>query len=50
MRFYLKWLNKYERRDDENEPLERRKSLPKGKAQKQLDYFYDSKDDDNEDK
>jgi len=103
MRFYLKWLNKYERRDDENEPigiilctkasrnqielmeldksgiavaeywtnlppkaefegkineiliearerLERRKSLPKGKIQKQLDYFYDSKDADIEDK
>jgi predicted nuclease of restriction endonuclease-like (RecB) superfamily len=103
MRFYLKWLNKYERRDDENEPigiilctkasrkqielmeldksgiavaeywtnlppkeeferkikeilieaqerLERRKSLPKGKILKQLDYFYDSKDDDNDDK
>jgi predicted nuclease of restriction endonuclease-like (RecB) superfamily len=102
MHFYLKWLNKYERRDDENEPigiilctkasrkqielmeldksgiavaeywtnlppkeeferkikelliearerLERRKTLPKGNAQKQLDYFYDSKDDDNED-
>jgi predicted nuclease of restriction endonuclease-like (RecB) superfamily len=103
MRFYLKWLNKYERRDYENEPigiilctkasrnqielmeldksgiavaeywtnlppkaeferkineiliearerLERRKSLPKGKIQKQLDYFYDSKDADIEDK
>ena len=103
MRFYLKWLNKYERRDDENEPigiilctkasrkqielmeldksgiavaeywtnlppkeeferkineiliearerLERRKSLQKGKVQKQLDYFYDSKDADIEDK
>ena len=32
------------------ERLERRKSLPKSKAQKQLDYFYDSKDDDIEDK
>ena len=32
------------------ERLERRKSLPKGKAQKQLDYFYDSKDADIEDK
>jgi predicted nuclease of restriction endonuclease-like (RecB) superfamily len=103
MRFYLKWLNKYERRDDENEPigiilctkasrkqielmeldksgiavaeywtnlppkeeferkikeilleaqerLERRKTLPKGKTLKQIDYFYDSKDDDNENK
>jgi predicted nuclease of restriction endonuclease-like (RecB) superfamily len=103
MRFYLKWLNKYERREDENEPigiilctkasrnqielmeldksgiavaeywtnlppkaeferkineiliearerLERRKSLPKGRIQKQLDYFYDSKDVDIEDK
>ncbi|MDR2717364.1 MAG: PDDEXK nuclease domain-containing protein [Treponema sp.] len=98
MEFYLKWLNKYERQDDENEPigiilctkasrnqielleldksgiavaeywtnlppkaefekkikeilieaqerLERRKSLPKSKVLKQLDYFYDSKDD-----
>jgi predicted nuclease of restriction endonuclease-like (RecB) superfamily len=98
MEFYLKWLNRYERQEDENEPigiilctkasrnqielmeldksgiavaeywtnlppkadferkikeiiteaqerLERRKSLPIGKAQKQLDYFYDSKDD-----
>jgi hypothetical protein len=27
------------------ERLERGKSLPKGKIQKQLDYFYDSKDD-----
>jgi len=103
MEFYLKWLNKYERQDDENEPigiilctkasrnqielmeldksgiavaeywtnlppkeeferkineilieakerLERGKLLPKGKTQKQIDYFYDSKDDDNEDK
>jgi predicted nuclease of restriction endonuclease-like (RecB) superfamily len=103
MEFYLKWLNKYERQNDENEPigiilctkarrnqielmeleksgiavaeywtnvppkeeferkineiliearerLERRKSFPKGKAQKQLDYFYDSKDDDIENK
>jgi predicted nuclease of restriction endonuclease-like (RecB) superfamily len=99
MEFYLKWLNRYERQDDENEPigiilctkasrnpielmeldksgiavaeywtnlppktelerkikeilieaqerLERRKSLPKGKVPKQLDYFYDSKDGD----
>jgi len=30
------------------ERLERRKSLPKNKAQKQIDYFYDSKDDDME--
>jgi len=97
MEFYLKWLNRYERQADENEPigiilctkasrnqielmeldksgitvaeywtnlppkaeferkikeilieakerLERRKSLPKGENQKQLDYFYDSKD------
>jgi predicted nuclease of restriction endonuclease-like (RecB) superfamily len=103
MRFYLKWLNKYERKEGENEPigiilctkasrnqielmeldksgiavteywtnlppkeeferkikellvetqerLERRKSLPKGKTQKQIDYFYDSKDADMEDK
>jgi len=102
MEFYLKWLNKYERQDDENEPigiilctkasrnqielmeldksgiavaeywtnlppkeeferkikeilieaqerLERRKSLPKGKIQKQLDYFYDLKNADIED-
>ena len=101
MEFYLKWLNKYERQDDENEPigiilctkasrsqielleldksgiavseywthlppkaefeqkikeilteakerLERRKSLPKGKIQKQLNYFYDPKDDGSE--
>ena len=32
------------------ERLERRKSLPKDKAQKQLDYFYDSKDADIENK
>ncbi|MDR2716713.1 MAG: PDDEXK nuclease domain-containing protein [Treponema sp.] len=103
MEFYLKWLNRYERQDDENEPigiilctkasrnqielmeldksgitvaeywtnlppkteferkikeilieaqerLERRKSLPKGKIQKQLDYFYDPKDADMEEK
>jgi predicted nuclease of restriction endonuclease-like (RecB) superfamily len=103
MEFYLKWLNRYERQDDENEPigiilctkasrnqielmeldksgitvaeywtnlppkeeferkikeilieaqerLERRKSLPKSKAQKQIDYFYDSKDADIDDK
>ncbi|MDR2924177.1 MAG: PDDEXK nuclease domain-containing protein [Treponema sp.] len=102
MEFYLKWLNRYERQDDENEPigiilctkasrnqielmeldksgiavaeywtnlppraeferkineiviearerLERRKSLPGSKAQKQIDYFYDSKDTENED-
>jgi len=102
MRFYLKWLNKYERREGENEPigiilctkasrnqielmeldksgiavaeywtslppkseferkineilieakerLERGKSLSRGKAQKQIDYFYDSKDGDFED-
>ena len=99
MEFYLKWLNRYERQGDENEPigiilctkasrnqielmeldksgiavaeywtnlppkedferkikeilieakerLERRRSFPTGKANKQLDYFYDSKDDD----
>jgi predicted nuclease of restriction endonuclease-like (RecB) superfamily len=98
MRFYLKWLNRYERRKDENEPiglilctkasrkqielmeldksgiavaeywtnlppkeeferkikeilneaqerLERRKLLPNSKSIKQLDYFYESKDD-----
>ena len=103
MRFYLKWLNKYERREGENEPigiilctkasrkqielmeldksgiavaeywtnlppkseferkikeilieaqerLERRKLILIDKTQKQIDYFYDSKDDDNEDK
>jgi predicted nuclease of restriction endonuclease-like (RecB) superfamily len=103
MEFYLKWLNRYERREDENEPigiilctkasrnqieimeldksgiavaeywtnlppkdeferkikeiiietqerLERRKSLPKSKASKQIDYFYDLKDSDLEDK
>jgi len=27
-----------------NERLERRKLLPKGENQKQLDYFYDTKD------
>jgi len=101
MRFYLKWLNKYERREGENEPIgiilctkasrkqielmeldesgiavaeywtnlppkseferkikeilieaqeriERRKLLPIDKTQKQIDYFYDSKDDDSE--
>jgi len=31
------------------ERLERRKLLPIDKTQKQIDYFYDSKDDDNED-
>jgi predicted nuclease of restriction endonuclease-like (RecB) superfamily len=99
MNFYLKWLNKYERREDENEPiglilctkasrkqielmeldksgiavaeywtnlppkeeferkikeilneaqerLERRKSLPNGGSKKQLEYFYEPKDDD----
>jgi predicted nuclease of restriction endonuclease-like (RecB) superfamily len=102
MRFYLKWLNRYERREGENEPIgiilctkasrkqielmeldesgiavaeywtilppkseferkikeilieaqeriERRKLLPIDKTQKQIDYFYDSKDDDSED-
>ena len=100
MRFYLKWLNRYERQEGENSPigiilcteasrdqielmeldkegiavaeywtelppkavfekkikeimeeaqerLERRKSLPSGR-QKYLDYFYDEKDDDEE--
>jgi len=100
MRFYLKWLNRYERQEGENSPigiilcteasrdqielmeldkegiavaeywtelppkvvfekkikeimeeaqerLERRKSLPSGR-QKHLDYFYDEKDDDEE--
>jgi predicted nuclease of restriction endonuclease-like (RecB) superfamily len=99
MRFYLKWLDKYERREGENEPiglilctkasrkqielmeldtsgiavaeywtdlppkeeferkiseilhearerLERRKSLPDIKIQKQLGYFFEPKDDD----
>jgi len=99
MEFYLKWLNRYERQIDENEPigiilctkasrnqielmeldksgiavaeywtnlppredferkikeilieakerLERHRLFPIGKANKQLDYFYDSKDDD----
>jgi hypothetical protein len=32
------------------ERLERRKSLPKSKVLKQLDYFYDSKDDGMEEK
>jgi hypothetical protein len=32
------------------ERLERRKSLPKNKNQKQIDYFYDSKDNNIEDK
>jgi len=102
MELYLKWLDRYERKPDEESPigiilcatanrekiellemdkagiavaefwthlppkaefekrikdilieaqerLERRKSLPKGKAQKQIDYFYDSKDDELED-
>ena len=31
------------------ERLERRKSFPKSKTQRQLDYFYDPKDDDIED-
>ena len=101
MEFYLKWLNRYERQGDENEPigiilctkasrnqielmeldksgiavaeywtnlppkedferkikeilieakerLERRRLLPTSKIKKQLDYFYDSKDDDPE--
>jgi predicted nuclease of restriction endonuclease-like (RecB) superfamily len=100
MEFYLKWLNRYERQNDENEPigiilctkasrnqielmeldksgiavaeywtnlppkaeferkikeilieaqerLERRKSFPKGKTQKQIEYFYDTKGDDD---
>jgi predicted nuclease of restriction endonuclease-like (RecB) superfamily len=99
MEFYLKWLNRYERQEGENEPiglilcphanrgtlellemdksgiavaefwttmppkaeferkineimqeakerLERRKSLSIGDANKQIDYFYESKDDD----
>jgi hypothetical protein len=98
MSFYLKWLNRYERREDENEPiglilctkasrkqielmeldksgiavaeywtnlppkeeferkikeilneaqerLERRKLLSDSKSKKQLDYFYEAKDD-----
>ncbi|MDR0444601.1 MAG: PDDEXK nuclease domain-containing protein [Treponema sp.] len=101
MKFYLKWLNKYERREDENEPiglilctkasrnqielmeldksgiavaeywtklppkaeferkikeilteaqerLERRKLLPGNKTKKQLNYYYEPKDDDTE--
>jgi len=101
MEFYLKWLNRYERQDGENEPigiilctmasrnqielmeldksgiavaeywtnlppkedferkikeilieakerLERRRLFPTGKNAKQLDYFYDSKDDESE--
>jgi predicted nuclease of restriction endonuclease-like (RecB) superfamily len=39
MEFYLKWLNRYERRDDENH-------FPNGGSKKQLEYFYDPKDDD----
>ena len=31
------------------ERIERRKLLPIDKTQKQIDYFYDSKDDDSED-
>jgi len=99
MRFYLKWLDKYERHEGENPPigiilcptanreqielmeldkegiavaeywtelppkaeferkikeiliearerLERRKSLPKGKVEKHIEYFYESKSDD----
>jgi predicted nuclease of restriction endonuclease-like (RecB) superfamily len=101
MRFYLKWLNRYERRESENEPiglilctkanrsqielmeldksgiavaeywtilppkalleekiqsilqeaqerLERRKLLPNSNIQKQVDYFYEAKDDDRD--
>ena len=101
MRFYLKWLDRYERQPDENAPigiilcttasrdqielleldkegiavaeywtalppkaeferkikeilheaqerLTRRKSLPSGGAQKQIEFFYESKDDDSE--
>jgi predicted nuclease of restriction endonuclease-like (RecB) superfamily len=101
MSLYLKWLSRYERRDDENEPiglilctkasrgqielleldksgiavaeywtnlpskalleekiqtilaearerLARRESLPPTKKQKQLDYFYESKDDNDD--
>jgi len=103
MRFYLKWLNRFERQENENAPigiilcttasrdqielleldkdgiavaeywtnlppkavleqkireilsearerLERRKLLPNGKIQKQIEYFFDTKDDDTEDK
>ena len=99
MRFYLKWLNRYERQEGENPPiglilcteasrgqielmeldkegiavaeywtqlppktefgrkiseiyeeaqerLERRKSLPSGDVQREIDYFYDPKDED----
>jgi predicted nuclease of restriction endonuclease-like (RecB) superfamily len=101
MRFYLKWLDRYERQADENPPigiilcttasrdqielleldkegiavaeywtnlppkavlerkireilseakerLARRKSLPNSKIQKQIEYFFESKDDDDE--
>jgi predicted nuclease of restriction endonuclease-like (RecB) superfamily len=101
MEFYLKWLNRYERQPDENEPiglilcpranrgqlellemdksgiavaefwtvlppkkelerkvneimqemkerLERRKSFPKGQIPQQIEYFYESKDDDSD--
>ena len=101
MEFYLKWLNKYERQDGENEPiglilctkasrnqielleldkagiavaeywtnlppkalleekmksimseaqerLERRKLMPGGKGEKQIEYFYEPKDDSDE--
>jgi len=101
MEFYLKWLNRYERQPDENEPiglilcpranrgqlellemdksgiavaefwtvmppkaeferkindimqeakerLERRKMLPIGKNHKQIEYFYESKDDEDD--
>jgi hypothetical protein len=101
MRFYLKWLNRYERQEGENPPiglilcteasrgqielmeldregiavaeywtqlppkgeftqkiseiyeeaqerLERRKMLPSGGVQRELDYFYESKDEDED--
>ena len=101
MRFYLKWLNRYERQEGENPPiglilcteasrgqielmeldkegiavaeywtqlppkkelrrkiseiyeeaqerLERRKSLPSGDVQREIDYFYETKDEDDD--
>jgi hypothetical protein len=37
-RFYLKWLNRYER-------FERRKLLPQDDVNKYIEYSYDNKDD-----
>ena len=53
MEFYLKWLNRYERQPDEKERLERRRTFGSrtariGKSPKQIDYFYESKDDEDD--